>query len=223
MADLLTEQHFPVGPTTSGSVRKCAVWEIQTPRPLTEGQREAVVRDQMGFSHVLSLLLTGSPAAILWTVWSGVVNTFDRVLRGWGVSHVFSKAFEGHPPLTDVNPPTSVIGIGSGVRVAASFLHPVPALIHLRPRAPVLCRARLGQFSIQTAARLDRPIPKCASRHSFFRPTFAATEPPGLPRLALARCSTDYGVATEDFSIHLFSTRHVSDLSRRQGSRKELN
>ncbi len=87
-------------------------------------------------SHVSHLLLRGGPPNISGKVTLGVVNPLNRK-PFWSFTNVSEKVGESHPPITDRNPPASVMLKRLPFRIGASLNHGRPSVVFWRKRAGV--------------------------------------------------------------------------------------
>lgn len=76
-------------------------------------------------SPVLSLLVPRGPDAVLRTVGSAVVHTFNRIL-GWTLSHISNKIFNLMPPTANSNSSSPVIFIIERIGVVTSIEYAAP-------------------------------------------------------------------------------------------------
>jgi hypothetical protein len=104
------------------------------------------------FSTVVCLLRGRSPTAILWCVWTIVVDAVkaDTVALGFW-PHISQKVLELAPATTDRYTPATVVGIGVVGRIVASLAHLYPRRILwallVTSRVAVRCVALNKQFS----------------------------------------------------------------------------
>lgn len=120
---------------------------VRQSRPLGQTSRYPVECHKMIVAFVSRLLATLSPSAIVWRVWSVVVDTFDGVLVRWSRSHVGVERFKRHrPAVAHEYPTTAIVVVGLIGLVAAP-------LAYARPRLELSCVPKTVS-SVRLTARL---------------------------------------------------------------------
>lgn len=82
------------------------------------------------FTHVLNLLLLGSPSTVGWFVVPVVVDAVQTVSRRWPWTHVRKKALKAHHPRrTDGDATSPVVFVGGISGVEAALSHRCPGAV----------------------------------------------------------------------------------------------
>ncbi len=170
-------------PSSFQSVANCVMRKSSVLRPCRDTLRLAIVSQDAICSRVALLFASSGPPAIVRAIPQRIVNTFERMLRGWSGPHISAEVLKGFvPPLTDGYPPATVIGEVRRCRQGASLSHGLPNGVflgvgHSMNACPDSVGARLAttRSSSQQIRGLDW----------FLAPAFAAAKPHGLaPRIA---------------------------------------
>lgn len=80
--------------------------------PLSNGANSPIKRNHAATTPIAGLLLFSGPSTIAFRVSQTVVNTINTMVRRWPWSHILKKVLEtiaSAPPLTNRNPPSSVV------------------------------------------------------------------------------------------------------------------
>ena len=106
-------------------------------RPFADGFCNAVVGCKLCAASIGNLLQFGCPPAIFWAVWAVIVNSVNRVLLAWRLSHVGNKVLKRLPSIANVNPSAAILRVVHGLRVFAPVFHARPNAVDLRTRKAV--------------------------------------------------------------------------------------
>src|SRR6266536_6080245 len=94
--------------------------------PFREGLRPALIRQDMVARLVTGLLFIRSPAAVLRTVWTVIVDAVNRVIRRW-IAHIGKENLEGFlPALADRYASPTVLRPLLVARIEAAREHSSP-------------------------------------------------------------------------------------------------
>ena len=127
-------------------------------RPFSGGHCSAVVSEKSASVAVSGLFLAGSPAAILWRVWSVVIHSLKTVVAAWSVAHIGAKCPKGFsPPLAHCDSAPAISWICGITWIAAPLNHKPPCSVQVSSSKPVS-----GVFSG------DRLKPDTATASRFF-------------------------------------------------------
>lgn len=151
--------------------------------PLINVHSFPVERNKFGVSSVVALDHSRCPATIVWAVTGIVIDSFNRVLRGWPRTHVSVKQGEIKPPITNLNPPSTVIVPTREGSVFASLYHVRPNHV-FRESPKAVCRESFrGQLLFKAPAGLDVSVRQVARSSA----RFFATITEAIPQII--RCS----------------------------------
>lgn len=148
----------------------CVSLDAGPDRPVCYAQSFSVVGQVASFARVQYLLPLCCPSAVARFVIAVIVNTVNRVFRGWFRSHILVKGEKGiAPTVADGNAATSVITVPRIIDVCASLDHASPSAMFRREVQPI-------DFT-GTAARLMAAIAKHCASYINFVSAFALAEP----------------------------------------------
>ncbi len=149
--------------------------------PLRNRLRLALERQNPVRALVVHLLKTSRPSAISRFIVPVIVDTVNRMLPAWALTHVSKKARKFFPLRAVVNAATAVVNPFMVFRVAASGFHIAPAVVG--PGAvPAVCvtmiqASRNSHFSIEAAAGNGFPGDQAVPINEFLLPAFASAMP----------------------------------------------
>jgi len=131
-------------------------------RPFTDRLGPAVVRKTTVVALVHVLRALRGPAHVPRLVVAVVVNTINRVFRGWARTNIGQEILERFSPsCTDGNPSASVMFVAFHAWVVAPSLHAVPRQMFRRDLPiggmAVSQMQRLRDFKAKTSARQGLP------------------------------------------------------------------
>lgn len=155
---------------------------------------------------VADLLSCRGPSAVLWRVWSIVVNSVNRGVY-WAISHIGQEILKRMPTLAHGNPTTSVKRVGMIVRVFAPTSHSRPRCM-LRSAAHSVAQvvAFNNIFAQQTPAGCCAPVSNIGPI-SVNRLTAIARQPPDRPALLPGANRPNGNKATKSFTSEVDETR----------------
>jgi hypothetical protein len=112
------------------------VMNTSTLRPLSNGQRYAIMHDTNIAKPIVRLLFSGRPATVVRAIRAIVVNAFKgHILRSR--FHVSDKVVKHEPPITNSDASTTIAGVMSRIGVKASSFDCLPAHINWAARFPM--------------------------------------------------------------------------------------
>lgn len=134
------------------------------------------------------LFSASGPAAILWRVWTVVVNALNSVLVRRPFAHIGEEVFKRiAPAVANKNSPTAPICKAVVIRVVAALLDAAPC-IPLWPNAttpghPMGRKPRRPKFSTKTSATDAAPIPQGSAVNISCRSAVANARPLSIARV----------------------------------------
>ena len=120
-------------PTQLVSSKDGVAMNAGTLRPLSDGQRYAIMRDAYIAKPIVGLFFARRPTAIVRAVRAIVVNALkSHAWRSW--PQVSNKVVKHKPPITNSDTSTTIAVVMSGLKVKASLLNVLPAHINRAAR-----------------------------------------------------------------------------------------
>ncbi len=181
---------FALTPSHLKSAPNKTLGQAVNVRPICKWSRHAIVSYQPSPSRVPALLRFGGPAAVFRRIAFVVVDAVNRVLLGWGFTHVRQKRLKVIKPSVAHRDASATVVMESGIaRVVATSFHAAPSAICLCAspsipmrvsRVPVLevPSTNLGNvFFRDAAARFNAPTLKVTGFDELFTTTGANTSP----------------------------------------------
>jgi hypothetical protein len=107
------------------------------------------------------LFFRSGPSTVLWTIGTVIVDTVNRMLRGWSQPHISEKVLKVIPPtFADDNPSASISCIGMVRREMAARPDSQPRLVFARFRQAMFKVASSCDFAGQTPATIRAVHPQ---------------------------------------------------------------
>ena len=177
------------GPSMSEPLNQSVLFHPQFPRPLRDGKRLSVKRDQCIASTVVILVNRRCPPAIFGRVPGVVVNSVQgHAVRP--VSHVGQEILKFHPSLANIYSSTAVPGVVPMVRIQAPLFHCGPRLIGRRfspiggmtmPSIPDAVLA-MASLDISSSDMGDKALPLLATKGTTKKPFHVPVEVNGIAK-----------------------------------------
>lgn len=171
-------------------------------RPLGQGRRLPVVRQDSVVAAVIILLLACGPSAVRRLVVPVGVDSVERH-PVWALPHIFKEGQERvSPPLAHRYPATAIHGIASCPGVVAPTFHGDPGVV----------RGGLGaavSFSVKTAAAACVAAPEVWASNVALFPAVATACPSPRSSCSTLLSPSEHDEASESTALHLNRGRHA--------------
>lgn len=189
----------------------CRTMNAGYPRPLSRYITDPVESNNSIVGFILRLFQPCSPMAIFWFIPFSVVNSINRMLRGWPFTHIIQEGLKAiYPTLANIHPARSVLFVCLLIWVQASTFHACPYLIFLRIREAVSGLYFSILFVTPTTAAYTFPTLEITRKDLFFFSAIADTKPVTLSEIRFY-CPT---IETLTSYILRFHGYNISNLIR---------
>ena len=155
--------------------------EASAVNPFFENEAFAAVGNNKVRASISGLFALGSPLAVLGIIGFVIVNSFNRILRRWRITHIGVKSLEGHPSFTDRDSPSAIVGIGWIPIIQRSLFHMSPDAVYTTISHSVSARrfspaaARLGYSQVPLSDFFDNSADATANpSRTFIRDSLIA-------------------------------------------------
>ena len=121
----LFESPSPAKPAT-----QCRIVDANPTSPRANAHGFTVERDSLGTTSVLSLFHYSCPPTVLRFVVAVIVNSVNRIVETWLLSHVSQKVCKRlQPSLANCDASSTIAVIVRGARIVATSLHFLPSVV----------------------------------------------------------------------------------------------